>query len=186
MIQTVEALIIENKHLQEIINSLEQKLSFLTRHTTLSAGIAGETLIGKIIKGQLTPYAESFDVVSSEGALIEVKFANLNRALKTSDTMRWAWGKIFGEGGQKRFDYLVLIGDKDKRWVSSYKDIESPFVIFCIPIEKIAEFTMSSHNNRYRSIQLTTNPQTATKSRARHLYTRYQVTAKELSDKFGL
>jgi hypothetical protein len=185
MDQSIGALRNEHAALRKNIQALEEKVAFLTQHNTLAAGISGETLISKIVNGHMTSYAASFDVVDGEGRRIEVKYSRMNSAQKGADTKRWCWGKIFGEGGHKDFDYMLLMGDKNERWRGSYKDAEGPFIFFCIPFDRVAELTMSMNAGRYRAIQLTSNPQTA-KSRAARLFTQYQVTAIELGHTFGL
>lgn len=175
----------ENAELRKQIAFLEQKVAFFTNHKTLAAGISGETLISQLVDGVVTSYAASYDVVDRSGRLIEVKYSRLNTAAKTSGTQRWAWGKIFGEGGAKKFDYLILVGDRDDRWKEFYKDKSSPFVMFCVPHSKVDELTMSMSGKRYRAIQLTSNPLRA-KSRAASLYKKFQITRDELKEVFGI
>jgi hypothetical protein len=187
-----DALMVENatlrnrvRELDERVHHLEEQLVYLTTHKTLAAGISGETLISKLVNGQMTAYSASFDVVDQLGQTIEVKYSKLNVAINGRYTKRWAWGKIFGEGGHKKFDFLILIGEKDMRWSEHYSDKSSSFVIFCIPQENLQNITMSMSGGRCRAIQLTSNPNTA-KSRASILYTDYQITTEDLSKMFGI
>jgi hypothetical protein len=179
-------LISENAALQARIKELESQLQFLTSHRTLATGISGETLVSKIIDGNVTSYAAPFDILDKSGQRIEVKYAKLNSTAGGTKTKRWAWGKIFGEGGVKDFDFLLLIGEKDQRWASFYKDKVSPFVFFCIPKEKIFALTMPMNGGRYRAIQLTSNPETARRSKGAALFDEFQITESDLVERFGL
>jgi hypothetical protein len=183
----LQALEKENTHLKSVIADLERKLGVLTSHPTLAAGIAGESIVAKIVNGVVTAYAGAFDVTAASGAKIEVKYSKLNIKYKERDDTRWAWGKIFGEGGSKVFDYLLLVGDADKRHARHYRDSDSSFVMFCLPFAEVAKFTMSMNSGRYRAIQLTSSPtQTTRSSRAKSLFDEFQVTAPELKARFGI
>ena len=167
----------ENRLLHERIKVLESQLAFLNRHAALTAGITGEALIRDLSTGALTKYGESFDLLTKTGAKIEVKYSDLNAPVSNASTRRWAWGKIFGESGAKDFDAMVLVGVKDPRYSSQYKDQQSPYVIFVVPRDKLDPLVIQ--NGRTRSINLTTNPAKA-RSAAAPLYHSYQVTEAEL------
>ena len=125
------ALKAENEALRRQVADLERQVLFLTTHSTLAAGMAGETIISKIISGKMTPYAEAFDVATVGGLRLEVKYARLNRHSKESlNTRRWPWGKVFGESGNKNYDFLILVGEADERYREKYKSPESQYVIF--------------------------------------------------------
>lgn len=183
----IERLRRENQMLKKTMVRLEEKIEFLTKHKSIALGISGETLIAKIVKGNLSGVSESFDVTVPNGALIEVKYAKLNLATKqyAKPTKRWAWSRVFGNGGKKRYDYLVLIGEKDDRWEQYYKEPSAPFVLFCVPYGEVASLVIDTDGGRFKGIQLTSNPLKA-KSRGSVLFSRHQVTASELVATFGI
>ena len=170
--------------LREENTLLRKKVEILEKHPTLAKGIAGETLVAKLLGGALTKKNATHDVsLERNGIKIEVKYSNLNLAVDYSTTHRWAWSKIFGESGKKEYDRLLLIGDTDPRWREQYLDRESPYVIFDIPLNEAMPLT--TQTGRYRSIQLSTNPRKA-RSAAASMFTRYQVTLAHLSEKYGI
>lgn len=184
----IAALQRENSALRSKVKELEERVTFLTTHAALRAGIVGEQLISQIVDGVRTSYAAQHDIVGKDGSRIEVKYARLNCADPgATSTKRWPWGKIFGEGGDKDYDFLVLIGERDERYARLYKDPLSPFVLFVLPFANIEPFTMSMNGGRYRAIQLSSNPSSARLGhRAKRLFTEFQVTPAELSSRFGL
>ncbi|MFC7556654.1 hypothetical protein ACFQU7_37180 [Pseudoroseomonas wenyumeiae] len=97
----------------------------------------------------MTAYAASYDVSTNSGSKIEVKYVKVNQKYKDNpDHKRWAWGKIFGESGAKNFDYLCLVGERDERYISDYKDPTSPYVMFCVPFEEVSDLTMAMNGGR--------------------------------------
>lgn len=181
-------LINENAALRERVRALQEQVSFLTTHKALAAGFAGETLISTLVQGSMTAYAASYDVSTNSGSKIEVKYARINQKYKYKpDYKRWAWGKIFGESGAKNFDYLCLVGERDERYSSMYKDPASPYVIFFVPFEEVADLTMAMNGGRYRAIQIPTNPRMADRNQtARRLFQQYQTSTEEMQIRFGL
>ncbi len=175
----------ENAELKQRLADAEKKILFYETHKTLFEGVRGETLVARLVEGVITAYAESHDVevTGGDGSRIEVKMASLNVPVKGSSTLRWAWSNIFGESGQKEYDWLVLIGKKDERYLDRYPDRECPFVFFAIPRREAEEFTVAT--GRTRSIFLTTNPNTS-RSKAGILYERYMLTQEELRTRLGL
>ncbi len=181
--QDIETLRNEVHRLTTENDALKKRLSFLEGHETLSAGMRGEKLIASMLNGKLTSHTESFDVELPNGVLLEVKSSGLNIPSKTAPTRRWAWGKIFGEHGAKKFDYLVLVGVVDERYLTSYLDPTSPYVFFVVPYDQVDSLTIK--NSKVRGIQLTTNPSRCT-SAASPLFTEYQASVQQLKERFGL
>lgn len=183
----------ENRQLRDSVASLsaeivtlKQKIDFLTGHATLLAGIKGETLISGILKGKMTALTASEDVILKDGKLVEVKYSRLNNPHRAATTKRWSWSRLFGNGGQKRYDYVVLVGEKDERWSDQYRDPLSPFVIFSVPFESVLDLTVSTDAGRFRAIQLTTNPTKARNSNASALFRDFERTRKELARELGI
>lgn len=176
--------------LQAEIVTLKRKVAILEKHEILAQGIKGESLVAVWVNGVVTTHNASHDIDIQDRTLsIEVKYAGLNSAVRgrgsrTTETLRWAWSKPFGESGSKTYDKLILVGDTDARYAQNYKDPTCPYVIFDVPFEDIMPLTIQTNSGRYRSIQLTTNPLTA-RSSASALFSNYQVTTKELEDRYG-
>lgn len=169
--------------------SLRAKVAFFENHPTIAQGIKGERIIAKIVPGDLTTHNQSFDFAASRRSLkLEIKFSRLNNAvrrIKTKPTFRWAWAKPLGESGQKVFDRLILVGEKNAEHKDLYLDKNSPYVFFDIPYKEILSLTIRTNSGRYRSIQLTSNPKTA-KSTAAVLFRKYQTNAEELRKKYRI
>jgi hypothetical protein len=181
----------EVESLRKEVATLTQKLAFAGAHNTLVKGMQGESLIAEWVNGVLTTHNASHDLVLGEGVMkIEIKYSGLNSAIRSQqkpgrETLRWAWAKPFGESGNKIYDQLILIGDKDARYSERYQDQASPYVFFDVPYRDIFPLTIQTNGGRYRSIQLTTNPRKA-KSSASALFQQYQVTLKELESRYRL
>ncbi len=122
----------ENRVLRETNDALKIELDFLKLHPVFAAGIRGEALICNLLNGKLTSYAESFDVTAGDSKL-EVKYSALGTPVKGSPTLRWSWSKVLGwKDKGKNYDFLVLVGEKDRRFPDQYKD-DTPYVCFLIP-----------------------------------------------------
>jgi hypothetical protein len=170
------------KILERKKRSLEQQVSFLRTHKTLQTGMTGETIIAKAVKGAVTAYAGSYDVQIGEQQL-EVKFSTLLRSgLLTGDSTRWAWLKLLGEGGNKKYDFLVLVGEKDLRWRAYYLDKSTPYVFFLIPRDEVA--SLMHQSGRYHGIFVRSNPRGRRRSRADALFSAYQLSYNDLERKF--
>jgi hypothetical protein len=142
---------------------LRVEIECLLTHPTILRGIRGETLICEALDCQRTDHNAGHDIhLKRRGLRIEVKFARLNdpnRAAATS-TRRWAWANVFGTGGRKEYDVLILI-----------------------PYAEVLALTVRTGENK-RSIQLTSNPATNTGSSAAPLWTRYQTTLSQLAARY--
>jgi hypothetical protein len=142
--------------LRKRVTELEQELVFLRTHPTLLQGLRGETLVAQLAGGTLTKYAETYDVKLGNSVRVEVKFSELHRPDRQAATRRWNWSKPFGwQDKGKDFDFLVLIGAKDRRFPEQYKD-DSPYVFFLIPRTRVQE-VVTRGGTIGSSIQMTTN-----------------------------
>ena len=127
----------ENLALKKANAELKAELDFLKNNPGIQAGIMGEMLVCDLLKAELTPYAESFDITAGK-CKIEVKYSRLGVPDRRSPTRRWSWGKPLGFRDKgKDFDYLLLIGDKDHRFPEQYPDA-TPYVWFLIPRQEVA------------------------------------------------
>jgi hypothetical protein len=191
-------LAVENARLQAELTLLQAEVKILTgrlavldTHKTLAKGMRGEALVAGWISGSVTSNNASHDMVTAAGLVtLEIKYSGLNIAVKSKTvghlgTRRWAWSKPLGESGKKTYDRLILVGDKDPRYLDQYRDADCPYVLFDVPFSEILNLTIQTNGGRYRSIQLTTNPVTA-RSAASLLFGTYQVSLDELTERYGL
>jgi len=161
-------------HLSEQIRLLEREnaqlkkeVEFFRTTPTLAQGLRGETLIANLTGGLRTGYKDSHDVTVKSGDRLEVKFSHLNMPNR-SRTKRWNWGKVLGSAQNKKYEYLVLVGEKDLRYEDQYP-ANLAFVFFLVPRSDVDDIKTGN------DIAINTNLATAraTKSFAlkRHLVT---------------
>lgn len=150
----------QNSDLRARIKILETELEFLRTHPSIMQGIKGETLVASLTGGIITEYAAKHDINLANEATIEVKFSKLNTPVKGAKTRRWNWSKLLGQNDVgKGFDFLLLIGEKDPRYLDQYLDA-SPYVYFLIPRENIDEI-LTPGKSIGSQAQINTNLKTA-------------------------
>jgi hypothetical protein len=170
----------ENERLKRRVAVLEAQISFLTDHPTFAEGMRGERLVATSLDGTLTSYGAAHDIELPSGTLIEVKSSRLNKPHPNSSTLRWAWSKVLGTKGLKRFDFLLLIGEADVSHRQHYKDPSCPFIFFLVPHAEVR--ALATQTGSIPGIQLTTNPLKA-RSTGSALFTRYQMTIQEIKER---
>ena len=170
---------LEIQDLQLRINDLELKnsklrseLDFLKLHPAIAQGIKGETLVLQLVEGAITSYSASYDICTTAGLRIEVKYSKLNRPMKVAPTLRWNWSKPLGwlDKG-KDYHYLLLVGEKDPRYLEQYPD-RTPYVYFLVPLQEVGN-VMDQGRTIGGSVQITTNLaklQTKSNRPKRHLH----------------
>ena len=175
----------ENAVLRARIMELENQLNFLRTHGTVAAGIAGERLIASTIGGSLTRYDEGFDIVTSDNVSIEVKASKPSRSAKDYSSTRWQWGKVLGETGKKVYDFILLVGEAESKYMPLYKDPSSPFVFFLLPFCDVEEMSMFDGRSG-RIMRLSTNPNGLRTTSGKRMFDIYQTTIEELQSRFHL
>ena len=162
----INRLFSENSELRAKIVQLEFEIDFLKTHPSIAQGIKGETLVYNIIGGEITPYAAPHDVTLGNGAKIEVKFSKRNLPSKGAVTRRWNWSNLLGWCDKgKDYDFLLLIGDKDPRFLSQYPSDGSPYVFFLIPLGNVPEILSKGGEGGSRA-QINTNLKGARSNRS--------------------
>jgi hypothetical protein len=150
--------------LEARIAELEAELRFLKTHPTIAQGIKGETLVAKLTGGAITAYAADHDVAVQGTATVEVKFSKINSPYEGAITQRWNWSKLLGwQDKGKGYDFLLLIGDKDPRFLSQYPNDGSPYVFFLIPSAHVPS-VLSKGATIGSQAQINTNLETARSS----------------------
>lgn len=179
-----DKLLAENAELKRKIEELEQQLRFLTKHPSFIRGFSGETLVAQAVSGCRSGTTTSYDVRTSE-VFIEVKMSALHWNNRVgSSTRKWAWPRVFGNSNGKQYDFLILMGDTDRRWQQRYKDTSSPYVFFCVPYNEVLPLTVDTDSARFKAINLTSNPWSISSNKAKMLYEKYQTTIDDLEKRF--
>ena len=107
---------------------------------TVIKGSDAEKFLAKLLKGKLPGNGKPYDLeLTRKGKTVtaEVKYSNANYAnRKKSEVKRWTWNYIYGRGGKKSWDYLILVGKKDERCSSiiDQDKEESQFVYFLLKV----------------------------------------------------
>ncbi len=97
---------------------LRDQVAFFTNHPCLAAGIKGETIVAQLLNRARTTGNASYDI---EGHIrLEVKYSRLTD--NGNGVLRWTWGTVFGGGGNKAYDRLILLGDQNPNYSMSYMD----------------------------------------------------------------
>jgi hypothetical protein len=160
-------------------DSLRRRLELYERSAPFVLGAAAERFVLGLVGGSYQPRGSPFDLVAGSGARVEVKCSRLSKvSMRRPTTRYWAWSKILGEGGSKQYDFLVLVGEPDERYRSTYAEPAAEWLLFAVPCARVPD--LLHRNGRYRSIYLTTNPATVKCIRARTLYSEYQISSADL------
>lgn len=186
------ALQLENSHLTaEILRlrhqnaGLRAEVQFLRANPMIAKGVRGEDLIATILSATRAKVGAGHDLeLSNKKLLIEVKYSSLLNAIDARPLKRWCWSKLFGELGNKKYDRLLLIGDIDPRFASSYADPMSPYVIFDAPYAEAVDISGGTQSGRRSRLHLTTNPSTVKSWRSQVLFQNYQVRVDELHRRY--
>ena len=94
----------KNAHLEVEVSGLKSKIEVLEHHPTLAAGLAGERLISKLVRGKPTAFVCDHDLVTPKGTRLEIKRSNLSVKYQKNGvlTHRWTWRHVLGNGGKKK------------------------------------------------------------------------------------
>lgn len=114
------------QRLRKTISFLQKQNKYLksklreVAHPTIRAGIHGEELLIRLVKGAKSKKNASYDLKLKNGRRVEVKYSNLTSATsyKNKTYLRWTWsGLIAGPYNvkKKQYSYLVLIGENRGR-----------------------------------------------------------------------
>ena len=99
-------------------------------HPTMVTGIRGEKLVVKITGGWRTPSGWPHDIKMANGQKVEVKTSKIGSPHRSrSASRRWTWGKILGAGGRKDFDWILLLGEKDRDYQGDDNDAYVYFIL---------------------------------------------------------
>jgi hypothetical protein len=144
---------------------LKLEVALFRRTPTLAQALKGQTLILNLTGGVPTGYKDPHDVTLKNGDRLEVKYSHVNLQKKTK-TKRWVWHSVLGSAYNKKYDYLVLVGEKDLLHEHQYP-ADLSFVFFLVSRSDV------DHIHTANNIALNTNLATANALRSlalkRHL-----------------
>lgn len=179
-IERIQMLEAENAHLR-------REVEFLRGNPTIAKGLKGESLVAKLVSAHRSRQGAAHDLeLSTSKLLFEVKYSSLLSTVAGRPIRRWVWTKIFGELGRKKYNRLLLVGDADPRFASSYIDPTSPYILFDLPYDAAVEIAGGVRPGRSGNIHLTTNPHTVKSKRAQSLFRDYQISALELKCRYAI
>lgn len=165
---------------------LQSEVEFLRGNPTIAKGLKGESLIAKLITAQPSRKGAGHDLESTRGTILfEVKYSSLLDTISGRPIKRRVWTKLFGELGKKRYDRLLLVGDIDPRFASSYADPASPYVLFDLPYEAAVDISGGVKAGRSSCIHLSTNPLTVRSARALAMFHDFQVSVSDLQHRYA-
>jgi hypothetical protein len=152
------------------IRELEEENEELKKKRDRARGGPAEDLVAKMTGGKRTGgYKDLHDVTTGKGNRIEVKLSKVHD-YKSTKTKRWVWDNIVGP---KKYDFLVLAGEKDPRCCERYPS-NLEYVFFLVPRSAVNDI-----NSRGDCVALNTNFATARADKARILIERYLVRSQE-------
>jgi hypothetical protein len=147
----------EVRMLRARVAELEAQLAFLERHDFLSQGFRGEQLICELTGGTASALGEAYDVLVGRTLKLEVKFSRLRVPVRGALTRRWQWTRPLGWNNYgKDYDLLLLVGEKDLRYLSQYPD-SSPYVYFLVPKVSVSELMTVDREMGAGHISVSTN-----------------------------
>lgn len=171
----------ENARLKDEVKRLREELAFHKRHARGHTAQDGERYLRRLLGGSLSSHNAGHDLVVGRKRF-EVKSSECASAdnKKALSTLRWTWHKLFGTGGNKSYDRLILLGRVDVRHAAKYADRSAPYVIFDIPAREARQL-MSDTSSPF--IQVSTNPHGQRTEKGRLLWS-YQITRAELRQRY--
>jgi hypothetical protein len=139
-----------------------------------------EEFVHELVDGERTYGSSIYDLETSNGTKIEIKYSNLNKAMPNSAMRRWVWAHVLGRDNAKVFDRLILLAPHDPQFRNKMKDPDSRWVIFDVPYAEVASLM-----EKDGMIWTGTHPTKFTR-RATHrrLMCDYQITRAELATRY--
>jgi hypothetical protein len=168
--------------------NLRERVEFFKNCPWIAAGIKGENIIAQITNCARTTGNACYDLegYNSEGKVrIEVKISRLTTSVKGEISRQWKWNRVFGLGGKKAYDRLILVGDADPRYSQEYLDPTSPYIVFDVPFHEVANLITKGGALGRDMIQMSSNPNAKRRARGSvKLFKEYQVTYADLTSRY--
>lgn len=140
-----------------IIKQQQQLIDELMNHPTILAGIKGEKLILDLTGGKFTPKGASHDLSTPSGLKVEVKLSRVTHPVKGHQCARWVWGGLLRKKGEKDYDILVLLGEKDGK-IHKVEDDGSSFIFFILSKEDVKKVIRNTKGRGNISLNIVPNP----------------------------
>lgn len=180
----------ENRRLRAWIAELEQQVKELRpkailydRYKRKLVGDFGEDLVARWFLAERIFGNKDHDLVTSAGSKLEVKYSRLALSDERSPRCRWKWTGLLGNGGEKDYDRLLLVGEinhLNAEYRLLYADPEADYILFDLPGSEVRRFWPRGHLN------LSANPRCRVPCLVRdHLFQDRQVTVAKLRAKYG-
>jgi hypothetical protein len=174
LLEEIEKLAAENRRLRK-------RLAFFENHPAIAKGLHADSLIAKMLGGDLTHPRLSSDMRLSE-LMLKIRFSTVKTPHAHSlGSRRWSWPDVIE--GRQRYDRLILIGVPDECLRERYLDPECSYVLFDLPYDEVE--TVSQISGPHRNIHLITDPQIAQHAFSGRLFTRFQITEDELEARYA-
>jgi hypothetical protein len=155
-----------NLELQAENEKLKKENEELKKRLDRARGVPAVDLVAQMTGGKPTRgYKDSYDVETENGKRIEVKLSKVD----IQPSKRWVWSNVLGRKG---YDYLVLVGEKDERWLKQYPDLD--YVFFLVPRNAVPEVKTNADG-----IALNTNFEKVRAPKSKALIKRYLVSSQE-------
>jgi hypothetical protein len=142
-------------------------------------GTAGEKFILQLTKGGIKiDHNASYDLVTKRDNKIELKTAQcLPVNKKMTPCYRWGWRYVIRPNKKRKYyDYLILIGEKDKRYNQNDLD-RTPYVYFVLSYEQVKKLVPTNDDAH---LNLTTNFDTVRSKQGRTLLKEYRKSFSQL------
>jgi len=177
--------IMHESQLQEIAKlkaenrRLKKRLAFFENHPAFASGLHEQSVVAKLLGGDLT-HPQSSDLDVGEVRL-RIRFSTIKTPIVSSlGANRWSWPDVLDDFHE--FDGLILMGVPDEDFRYRYLDPACSFVLFDIPFEDVE--TVSQINGPHWNVHLSTDPQKAQHAFTARLYSHFQIREEELESRY--
>jgi hypothetical protein len=140
-------------------------------------GDSAEQMVAELTGGTVVA-RKPYDVLTASGIRLQVKGSSLYKIPGKIKT-RLSWNRVLDSDPARAYDRLILVGEVDDRFAPLYRDTESLFLFFDIPVGRVLEVVVNK-NKTEKLIQISTNSEKNLTPQARLLFDVFQVTPDEL------
>lgn len=150
--------LLRDKRIQKLklqLLNLQKKYDEIASHPMLRAGLQGENLIVRIAKGKKSKNGASFDLKLRNGDRVEVKYSKPTIPVPGYPCRRWVWSRVFGNKRMKRYEYLVLIGEKPESDEEGQQSNKNRFVYFLLKKNEVNKVVAPGNKTGHITLVLT-------------------------------
>ena len=168
-----------------LVEELECKVSWLKKLIRNSTGQHAEVYVTELLNGVPSIKNDAHDITVRGGMRLEVKGSAVNTFRNkgsTNDGRRWTWHNFLGVGGAKTYHSLILVGEADKKSLTTYEDKDAPYVIFDVPFKWACAVAKEKKSARF-SFHLQARRSAAKGARSREIW-QFEVTREQLVSRY--